>query len=1439
MDKMKKILIGLILIICLINLAMAATITRNVPPLVSPNQTFTINYTVSGASVIWGATIVDNVLGGCTFPSGNTYYNTVMLSEDGNTKIVQITAPLYGSCKFYGDYQFGIDPIILFVNSTAVINSSSSPIIKINEFDSDIPGTDDSLEWVELYNPNSFSVNISGWKIYDTLASPALKYTIPASTWIAAHSYYLASGISSLNNANESVVLKDALDNIIDQTPFLVDTFDDNRSWQRIPDGSDNWQFVNNTKGSANIISGVPTPPTITITSPINGYSYNYTNIILNANADQAITTWKYNLNNAGNVSFTPTISITGVEGNNNLIVYGINENGTGSSSVSFNVNTTIIVPPTPSNESDDLMVNYVRGKIILDGNPAIAGMEYEVEILNGMNAGYIYSGTVDNNVPAIIQGNGYFDSLDNVHFSTGDSFRVRLSGYDCYSDSIFANGGNGMFEPEQNLVIINCTTPNGAPILDNIGNKTVDEGQLLEFIVHAVDPESQALTYNVVGLPNGASFNSSSRTFSWTPDYSQHGIYYLRFNVTDGENSDYEDIVITVNNVNRMPVINMPDNYSLLMNEIGNATINASDPDGDDLTYSITYENTAQVDCNIVGNLVYFFPVSGWIGNALCILEASDGNLTASKNLNIEVLPINQPPILVMNIPNIEWQEGLVLNDYLNLSRYFRDVDSVLSYSVTGNNHINVSFNNNFASFSAETGWYGTETVIFKATDGEYNVSSNNVNLSVIHIGVPPSFLPLNCENNLIEDIEYNCTLEADNPETSALIFSVISQSNINCSIIGNKLYYKSYLNYNGAGSCNVQASNGHGTDNATLSVSVSGVNDAPILAGIGNKIIMENSTLTINLNASDADIIYGDSLTYSKNVSFGALDVNTGVFTWTPDFGEGSKEGRIYYVNFIVTDSEEASDNEIIMINVTKFNRAPIIEDIENITVNEDESNSSQVVASDPDGDNITYSIVQENINQVDCSVNNSGAINVYPASNWNGLAYCKVRVSDGILYSEKTFYINVTPMYDEPSVTFNPTGNSAEVAVNHSYTFSAVINNNIDNYPYNITWYLNNNFSSSSSSSLSYNFMQSVAGNYLLNASVNVGNLTASQYWNILVKSIEESTCSEIGGNICSASQTCSGTLKITTNTDSCCVGTCIAKPFEFTDADTCFVKNNSIEVEVRDPDSGDKFYIGDEINVKVKVYNNLDDDIDADVKAYLYDMTDNEAVDEDDDSVDIDSDDSEELEFTFKVEDDLDESHEYAIYAYVEGDSNSCNDDYVNIDVKRDKNKLIIDSINMDNDLAICNDNVDMSVKIKNIGSKDQDAYIVVENSELSVNEKTESFEIEKYDDKDTITKTLSFKIPENMTEGTYNLKIKVYYSGETTEATQDITIGRCQQQAISSSDVQAINNAQVSKSQAKATLRKFSLNEQLMILIIALIVGIILTIIAIIVVARKY
>jgi len=99
-------------------------------------------------------------------------------------------------------------------------------------------------------------------------------------------------------------------------------------------------------------------------------------------------------------------------------------------------------------------------------------------------------------------------------------------------------------------------TIDNQPPVLGDvslsIAGQTFREGKEISIQLQGSDPDGGSLIYNVTPLPRGAAVNATTGEFTWTPSYTQAGVYSLRFSVSDGSLEDFEVVTITVVNVKK-----------------------------------------------------------------------------------------------------------------------------------------------------------------------------------------------------------------------------------------------------------------------------------------------------------------------------------------------------------------------------------------------------------------------------------------------------------------------------------------------------------------------------------------------------------------------------------------------------------------------------------------------------------------------------------------------------------------------------------------------------------------------------------------------------------------------------------------------------------------------------------------------------------------------
>ena len=232
----------------------------------------------------------------------------------------------------------------------------------------------------------------------------------------------------------------------------------------------------------------------------------------------------------------------------------------------------------------------------ILDSSMVSANGATEGNLFKQNGAQTLFSGgTIDKSAGKIKNIYGFVIGTSNIS-SPGTMATVNLT----------AGNRTGIAEFSLSNVIISNTSSkpvpitiknatvliDTAPVMNQICcPKSVNEKSTLTFKVSARDADGDRLILSASGLPQGAVFNTTSGTFTWTPERGQAGTYIFTFKVSDGYLTDSENVTVTVNKLNNLPVINFfePLNGAFFSEgEKINISVNASDADRQALNYSI-----------------------------------------------------------------------------------------------------------------------------------------------------------------------------------------------------------------------------------------------------------------------------------------------------------------------------------------------------------------------------------------------------------------------------------------------------------------------------------------------------------------------------------------------------------------------------------------------------------------------------------------------------------------------------------------------------------------------------------------------------------------------------------------------------------------------------------------------------------------------------------
>ncbi|MCJ1880001.1 retention module-containing protein, partial [Pseudomonas nitroreducens] len=189
--------------------------------------------------------------------------------------------------------------------------------------------------------------------------------------------------------------------------------------------------------------------------------------------------------------------------------------------------------------------------------------------------------------------------------------------------------------------------------------------------------------------------------------------------------------------------------------------------------------------------------------------------------------------------------------------------------------------------------------------------------------------------------------------------------------------------------------SNNDAATRTVDLNVTVYPVNDAPTSAN-QNQSTAEDTPLTGKIVASDVD---GDTLSYAVKAgatpAHGSVTVNaaTGDYTYTPakDYnGPDSFTVRI-------SDGKGGFADSVVNVNVTPVNDAPTTAD-QSKTTAEDTALTGKIVATDVDGDTLSYTVQSGTAHGTLVLNTATGDYTYTPSKDYNGPDSFTVRVSDG---------------------------------------------------------------------------------------------------------------------------------------------------------------------------------------------------------------------------------------------------------------------------------------------------------------------------------------------------------------------------------------------------------------------------------------------------------
>ncbi len=292
-----------------------------------------------------------------------------------------------------------------------------------------------------------------------------------------------------------------------------------------------------------------------------------------------------------------------------------------------------ISTPPFIEKKPDHFTVDYewisknvpknANNKIVI-ANSCHLGNENMWEAFKSIGAGDYFGWDADCTLPCVI--NRSADLLLKLKY--GDS--NTEDAYEPYSCSPYGANWLRFGDP------VRFAASNNPPIISSLSANpsSIDINQTTTITCAASDQDGDTLIY--AWTKTGGTFEGSttSSSITWRAPSTQ-GNYTITCEVSDGKASDSEQITISVGDVNHPPQINSDPVTSATKDEPYSYDVDATDSDGDTLTYSLTTKPSGMTINSSTGLITWTPTTSGYYN---VTVKVSDGELNDTQSFTITV---------------------------------------------------------------------------------------------------------------------------------------------------------------------------------------------------------------------------------------------------------------------------------------------------------------------------------------------------------------------------------------------------------------------------------------------------------------------------------------------------------------------------------------------------------------------------------------------------------------------------------------------------------------------------------------------------------------------------------------------------------------------------------------------------------------------------------
>lgn len=555
------------------------------------------------------------------------------------------------------------------------------------------------------------------------------------------------------------------------------------------------------------------------------------------------------------------------------------------------------------------------------------------------------------------------------------------------------------------------------------IVSNSVAEGvelQTYEYQVEALDPDKgDSLTYALNAAPDNMVIDGATGKISWTPQEGQAGQRSVTVTVTDEAGEiDQQSFNVDVQERNYLPEIVSDPPTSGTVGKGYNYLAMATD---DNANATITFaldQAPSGMTIDPASGLIDWTPQENQVGTANVAISAVDDRGGATiQSFTVEVSEANKAPeILTESLPDAREDQAY---------RFTLDVQDPnqgdqLEFSlVSGPSNMEIN------ATSGELAWFpvnnqvGQNEIAVRVADQDGLEDEATFTIEAVNANDSPFFVSQPVYRASAGSL-YVYEARAEDPDEAGTLNYALSQSPDGMSIDNNSgsVEWTPESAQAGTHPVRIKATDqGGAVSEQSFQISVAASNEVPVITSEPLASGYVGSAYRYQVGASDAD---GDALTYSLGEAPDGVAINnTGNLSWIPE-PDQTGEHRIQ-VN--VTDERGATARQAFTVAVSATNQAPVIESIPPQGARVEQPYQYDAEATDPDGDALTYSLLQAPSGMMIDS--GTGNVEWTPAESQEGSATVQLAVADGRGGQQaQTFDIQVLKDNTAPTIVSAPT-------------------------------------------------------------------------------------------------------------------------------------------------------------------------------------------------------------------------------------------------------------------------------------------------------------------------------------------------------------------------------------------------------------------------------